>query len=332
MKNLNCVIVGYGRMGLVYHRILKDLKLRKISIISKNLNASLKNKTNFFEDFKHFTKKNYKIDLAIISTTADYHKYYLEKFANLNTKLIMVEKPISDSVDNINKMIRICKKKKIILSVNHSSRYLNSIKFIKKIIEKKKLGGLVSINAIGGNMGIAMNGVHFFEIFNYLTKKPIYKVMSQFDKKILINPRGKKFKDNSGVVIAKNKRNQFLYLNLLNKQGHGKTISFVFRNGIIYLDSINNKMFISKRFKKDLKLDTRFYSTKSALKTLNFKEDIYNSTKQSVISLLNKNNFVEAKDGLDSVKAVVASIESGRKGGKPVFIKSINKSKKFSWA
>ena len=76
MKNLNCVIVGYGRMGLVYHRILKELKLRKISIISKNLNASLKNKTNFFEDFKHFTKKNYKIDLAIISTTADYHKYY----------------------------------------------------------------------------------------------------------------------------------------------------------------------------------------------------------------------------------------------------------------
>ena len=57
MKNLNCVIVGYGRMGLVYHRILKELKLRKISIISKNLNASLKNKTNFFEDFKHFTKK-----------------------------------------------------------------------------------------------------------------------------------------------------------------------------------------------------------------------------------------------------------------------------------
>ena len=158
-------------------------------------------------------------------------------------------------------------------------------------------------------MGIAMNGVHFFEIFNYLTKKPIYKVMSQLDKKILINPRGKKFKDNSGVVIAKNKRNQFLYLNLLNKQGHGKTISFVFRNGIIYLDSINNKMFISKRFKKDLKLDTRFYSTKSALKTLNFKEDIYNSTKQSVISLLNKNNLEARRIRLKSQAALQSLVK-----------------------
>ena len=65
------------------------------------------------------SQKNYKIDLAIISTTADYHKYYLEKFANLNTKLIMVEKPISDSVDNINKMIRICKKKSFSQLITH---------------------------------------------------------------------------------------------------------------------------------------------------------------------------------------------------------------------
>ncbi len=332
MKNLKCVIVGYGRMGNLYHKILKELNCSNIYIITKPTKDKNKKNKNFFKDLKSFKKNNSKVDLAIISTTADSHKYYVDQFAYIKTKFIMVEKPISNSIININKMIKICAQNKSILSVNHSSRFLHSIKYIKKIIDKKQMGNLVSINVIGGNMGLSMNGVHFFEIFNYLTKTSISKVTAQVEKKILTNPRGKKFKDNSGIVIAKNKNNQYLYLNLLEKQGHGKTISFVFRNGIVYCDNLNGKMYISSRLKKNYKLKTKYYSTKTVSKFLNFKENLFQSTKSALLNLINKKDFVSAKEGLNSVKGVIAALESGKKNGKTVFVNRINSSKNFPWA
>ena len=45
-------------------------------------------------------------------------------------------------------------------------------------IMSKKLGNLNSLNYLCGNIGITMNGSHFFDIFNYLTESDVIKVMS----------------------------------------------------------------------------------------------------------------------------------------------------------
>ena len=332
MQNKNCLLVGFGKMGKLYYKILKDLKFKKIYVISKPLEKKYEKNSFFLDDIKKFKKKKIKIDLAVVATTADVHDFYVKELAYLNIKFIMVEKPISTSIKSAQEMIELCQKKRCTLSVNHSFRFNKAISKIKKINDSKELGKLISINVIGGNMGLSMNGVHFFEIFNYLTKNPISVVSAEIDKKILINPRGKKFKDNSGLIIGKNKKRQFIFINLLEQQGHGKTISFVFRNGIIYLDFLIRKMIISKRIKKNFRLDTRFYSTKTNAKIYKFKENIYESTKKSIKSLLIRKNHISAKEGLDSIKAVAAAIESGQKGGSQIFLKSLNKMKKFSWA
>ena len=155
-------------------------------------------------------------------------------------KIYNGRKPISTSIQSA-RNDQIVPKKEMHLSVNHSFRFNKAVSKIKKINDSKELGKLISINVIGGNMGLSMNGVHFFEIFNYLTKNPINVVSAEIDKKVENNPRGKKFKDNSGLVIGKNEKKQFIFINLSEQQGHGKTISFVFRNGIIYLDSLVGK-------------------------------------------------------------------------------------------
>ena len=330
--NKNCLIVGFGKMGRLHYKILKELKFKNIYVISKPLEKKYHQNKFFFNDLKKFKEKKIKINLAIIATTANVHDFYVRELANLRIKFIMVEKPITTSIKSAEEIIDLCEKNNCILSVNHSFRFSKAINKIKKINDHKKLGKLVSMNVIGGNMGLSMNGVHFFEIFNYLTKSTINSVKAEIDSKILINPRGKKFKDNSGLIIAKNKKKQFIYINITEQQGHGKTISFVFRNGIIYFDCLSGEMIETKRHKKNFKLDTRYYASKTIIKKYKCKEDIYYTTKSAIKNLLKKNTYVRGFEGLNAIKAVIAAIESGKKGGSSFFITSLNKSKKFSWA
>ena len=52
----------------------------------------------------------------------------------------------------------------------------------------------MSINLIGGNQGISMNGVHFFDILKFLTQSKAVKVFSNVKIDRNINPRGKNLK------------------------------------------------------------------------------------------------------------------------------------------
>ena len=59
------------------------------------------------------------------------------------------------------------------------------------------------MNLIAGNIGIAMNGTHIIELFNFLIKKPIIKVSANFEKKLSSNPRGKNLKILLGKSFVK---------------------------------------------------------------------------------------------------------------------------------
>lgn len=333
MKNYVCLIVGYGRMGQLYLKVLKKLKFKNIFIISKPLKKKYQNKKYFFKNLNEFKKLKLRPDIGIVSTTTDSHKYYVEKLAKLRTKFILVEKPISNSIKNIDEMIKICRVKKSILSVNHSYRYSDAFNLTKRLIIKKKLGKIIGINVVGGNMGLAMNGVHFFELFNYLTKNKITEVSARIDSKIMTNPRGKKFKDRSGIILAKNKKKQYLYINISEAQGHGKTVFITFKNAIICIDHLNKKLIFNSRLQKNYNLDTRFYGTKSKYKIFKFKESLFDSTKLSLINLLQRQkNFVTAADAKEAVKSVIASIESGDNKGKMIKTSSIDNLKEYSWA
>ena len=75
----------------------------------------------------------------------------------------MVEKPLATSIKECNEILKISKKNKIKICVNHAGRFSNQI-YLKNIIMSKKLGNLNSLNYLCGNIGITMNGSHFFDI------------------------------------------------------------------------------------------------------------------------------------------------------------------------
>ena len=339
MKKMNCLIIGFGRMGERYFKALKKLGFHNIHIMDKSKNK-LKIAREKYNLERKKTHDNFnscidllKPNLAIVSTTADFHKTYVIQLAKKKIKNIIVEKPMATSVNDCIKMIRICKKNKVRLAVNHQSRFSNEIKILKKYIFNNRLGELVSMNVVAGNIGLAMNGIHYIEIFNFLTKNTINQVNASLEKKFVKSPRGKKFRDRSGHVIAKNNFGQTLYLNISSKQGHGKNVIYTFKNGNIFISELDGFLWSSIRNKKYFNLSTSLYAMPSNKKSIKFKSsDIVDTTKQSIQSLLKNKNYTNGNDALAAVKVLVAAVESARANSKTKKINNINNNKNFPWA
>ena len=334
MKNRDCIIIGYGRMGQRWHRVLKELNFKKIFIVEKSLKKLKKknvNKYYFFHNLKDCLK-SVKPFIGIVSTTADAHKNFAVQLAKKKVKNIIVEKPMATSVKNCKEIISICKKFKSRLTINHQTRFTQEIEIIKKIIIKFKLGKLISMNVVSGNAGLAMSGIHFVEIFNYLTKKKISEVSGNLDNKILPNPRGKQFKDNSGQIIAKTKNNQVLYLNMSCFQGHGVNIIYTFKNGNIV---VNRKglININIRKKKYFNYPLNLFNLPEINKSFKFKENnLIESTKILLKNFLRNKNFPSGIEGMESVKTIIGAIESNKSKGQFKKLSKINNSKIYSWA
>ena len=147
VKNLfNSLVVGFGSIG---HRHTKNL----ISLGYKNIDIfrTFKNKTKYpkikkikiFSNFnKAILKKKY--DLMVLANPTSEHINYAIKGARKKIN-IYIEKPLSNSLKNIELLQKIEKKNKIKIMIGCQLRYHAGIMYAMKIIEKKKLVKIYSV-------------------------------------------------------------------------------------------------------------------------------------------------------------------------------------------
>jgi len=177
MKSL---VVGLGNIGLRHIQGLSKLDEKNINIylfdISKQYLSRFKNeindlkkKVNFFfisGDFESI--KNINFDITIISTTADMRVKSLLLILNkINTKLILLEKPICHSINDLNLLQNISSKK---IFINFPRRYCDWHIKIKNKIQKDYPHEILNVLITGKNLGIACNISHYVDLINMWTK------------------------------------------------------------------------------------------------------------------------------------------------------------------
>ena len=140
MSIKHIAIIGFGNMGLKYFKILKKInKSFKITIVrSKGIkNKKIQNKAdNVVYNINHAIKK--RIDCALICTPSSEHTKQALVLAK-NKIPFFVEKPISNSLENLNKLINLTKKNKIHAQVGYVLKELKSYKILKKKIDLNKV-------------------------------------------------------------------------------------------------------------------------------------------------------------------------------------------------
>ena len=137
------LIVGYGSIGKRHMRNILSKKNMNIIICSKR------------KDLK-FREKNIKIvktleqgiaekpDIAFVTNETSYHISVATKLANAGIDLF-IEKPLSSSENGIKQLKKIIKQKRIITLIGCDHRFHPCLKKIKDIIDKKRLGRIMSV-------------------------------------------------------------------------------------------------------------------------------------------------------------------------------------------
>ena len=142
------LIVGYGSAGQRHFRLLSKLfpkaDIRILKTQKSNLKISL---SKFF--FKTSDAISFGPQLAIIASPASLHIHHAIQFAKTGCHLF-IEKPISNNSKKIKDLINIRNKKKLFIQVGYNMRFLQSLKFFKKQIDKKKVGKIYSVRCETG--------------------------------------------------------------------------------------------------------------------------------------------------------------------------------------
>ena len=147
---MKILVVGYGSIGKRHVNNLTKIKDIEILVCSKNKNVNIlkKNGVKIFESLAEAIKE--KPDVGIICNETSFHVKTAIKLAKHNCHLF-IEKPLSNSLKDINVLLDLVKKKKLITMIGCDMRFHKCIQEIKKIIESGDLGKIISVRVENGS-------------------------------------------------------------------------------------------------------------------------------------------------------------------------------------
>ena len=180
-------LIGFGYWGPKLARNIQNSNYFQIDYIidksNKNIECAKKSfpLSKVVSDYKKVD--NQKVDLVVISTPTKTHFQMASFFLKYTN--VLVEKPLSLSVRQVNRLESLTKKFKNKLFVDYPFIFSGSIKIIKNIIEKKKYGKLLEIESFREQAPIRDDadvvwdlGVHDISILRYLLSSNPKKIKS----------------------------------------------------------------------------------------------------------------------------------------------------------
>jgi predicted dehydrogenase len=330
MSKLRCAVIGCGRIGcgfddisdkqlirthaMAYFRNLNTELVALCDIDSKVLEKygkkySVKNLyTNYHE---MFNEQN--LDCISICTLSESHMQLVNYAIKNKIKGIIIEKPISNSLESTKKILDQCKKNNVRLVVNHQRRFFKFYQNLSSAIKNKKFGKIQYVNVYYGG-GIANTGSHIFDVLRLFfgevkeisSKKTNNLSHNIHDPNLDVNI---KFKNNIGCnLIALDSKNY----------GIAEIEIFGTENRIL-LDMITNEIKIFKISNKfqDYK---RLVEEKSRIKCVVPSTDIRLTIKNLEESIkTNKKILCDGSDGYHSLELVIGALISYKLGKKVKF-------------
>lgn len=150
-KKLRWGVVGCGHfLETTFLPTFQHLKKSKlVSVYSSNISRAnfIANKFNASTGFDNYTDfLNSEIDAVYISSKNSDHYWQVIEAAKAG-KNILCEKPLALTAKEADKMVDICNKKNVKLTINYVLRYHPIIKKTKELIESNLLGKLISISS-----------------------------------------------------------------------------------------------------------------------------------------------------------------------------------------
>lgn len=136
MKNIKVAVIGVGYFGSIHARIyskLKNVELYGVVDIDEKKACHIAKKYNT-RYFTHYSAILDKVDAVSVVVPTELHYPISKDLLNHNLHLL-IEKPITDSVEDADELLKIAKKKNVILQVGHVERFNCAFMAVKNLIK-----------------------------------------------------------------------------------------------------------------------------------------------------------------------------------------------------
>ena len=188
---LNIAVIGAGHLGEFHIKLLKSSKLfNLIGFFDPNKSRVKEIIDKYNINFIEIDKISSLVDAVIISTPTSFHYETAVKFLN-NKKHVFVEKPITSTIEQANKLIEIKKNNKLIGQVGHVERFNSAFLNIKNdlnpmFIESHRLS---SYPSRGTDVSVVLDlMIHDIDIVLSLVDSKITKISANGTKIISSSP------------------------------------------------------------------------------------------------------------------------------------------------
>ncbi len=287
-----------------------------------------------FRDAREFLSRE-RPECVIVSTTAPSHCSLTELAAECGARYILCEKPMAVSLDECDAMVRAAESRGVKLAIDHPMRFMETVRTIQKIAHSEEFGGLTSVTLVAGNIGLSMNGTHFFDLFRWLTGEIPETVSAWFSKESFPNPRGPQYEDRAGTIRLVTVSGKRLYLEAGADQGQGIIGIYGGRYGQIVVDELTGVMHLSWRNAEERGLPMTRYTAPSHRETRDIREPEALSASARVLkALLEGSSVPTGAEGKLAVQALVAAYLSNENGHVAVRLDdpALPRDRKFKWA
>ena len=182
MEKLRCAVIGCGRIGcgfddssngkLIMTHVgsyfkISNTKLVALCDIDKNKLKKYGKKYNIKNLYSKSSDlfANEDLDCISICTLADSHLELVNQAVKAGVKGIFLEKPISNTLNNTKKIIKLCNQNNVKLSIDYQRRYDPFYISIKNFLNGS-MGKIQIVNVYYGG-GIANTGSHLFDLLRF---------------------------------------------------------------------------------------------------------------------------------------------------------------------
>lgn len=337
---MKTVVIGAGAMGRRHIKAIEASKHYSFHGVSDINTAALKTAQDegvspsmcYDDTDKMLAATN--PECVVVSTTAPTHASLAHKAVAAGAKYLLVEKPFCVSIKQAIDLRAACKTNSVKLAVNHGGRFDDRFIRLTQLSQIPGLGPLVSVTSIGGNMGVAMNASHVFELFRILTNDPPNLISAWFDPNPLPNPRGKDLFDAAGQMRLENASGQNFYINIDSRQGHGGAGVMSFRCGQLMYDTLIGKAWLNKRQEQYIDLPTTRYAMPADVESFDLPSvDLITTTARVLDSMAEDGDYPDGEVGERIIRTLVAAYVSNENDHKAIDIHSdLPLDRTFPWA
>lgn len=241
--------------------------------IEKGQSLAEKYNCLFYNDYKIMLKEQ-KIDAVSIAVPTFLHYVITNEILGMGVS-VLLEKPIATNLLDAKKLIQKAKKNNLKLMIGHIERFNPAVQEIKKLIDNKRFGQIISINTkrVGGlppqikNANVAIDlAIHDIDISNYLVGNYPKEVHGYKSKNLIHN------KEDSAVILLKYlKLSSFIEVNWVTPV-KVRTMDITGTKAFARLDYINQTITFYEN--KYLKKDNKYKSFNEFISKFNLSKEV----------------------------------------------------------